>query len=455
VLVAALLMVAAICAPTSAIADQAGGYTPYTGSVTLTTNRATVDASNTRATLTATLSQPLPYPYAVSLYDDRGRDMSSCYANYTPPTVCEFTDIVDVGATRTYTAYIAQDHPGTGSGPPVVDVRGTSSVSVRNIDPSAYLDAIAVAGMAVSADEACLPLNQLRTPADQGSVSQAFTACEAMAQGASLNVALAWIAAHYGPDAVRLVYAWLYSGTHAADGGLHPLPPYDPAHPPTYSDRAYPVPSGLELVPQALVENVARDIEARPDAQKSPSLRNNPSLVRAVAQACLQQSARMMFEGDGWVTRNPCGTSTIFFPGTAAEAAANHDEDVIMGNPTLMRLNYMSRTAKRASGILPTWKDPDPACAARSAIDNTACDEYPFYSSEQGGPGADLMVIDADENSSEGGSLGSMTTTCLLKSATPSPAVGQANHDGDHYLVVPVARLGLPTAFVCGSLKGP
>ncbi len=102
---------------------------PWSGTVTASVGTTTTDANSPETTLTLTLSKPLTYPYAVSVYDDLGNrlycDATAGYSSY-PVGVSPATN-----ATRTYTAYVAQDCPTPG--PPTNDVKATSSATVSNV----------------------------------------------------------------------------------------------------------------------------------------------------------------------------------------------------------------------------------------------------------------------------------------------------------------------------------
>ena len=130
----ATLMVIALAAslsnsPGRALADESG----WTGVVSLTTDRATVDANQPNATLTATLSQTLMWPYRVTVYDDLGNrmfggDYDACN------TSCTITVSPGNDQTRTYTAYVAHMSDASYTHPPTTDVRSTSnSVAVTSL----------------------------------------------------------------------------------------------------------------------------------------------------------------------------------------------------------------------------------------------------------------------------------------------------------------------------------
>jgi hypothetical protein len=49
----------------------------------------------------------------------------------------------------------------------------------------------------------------------------------------------------------------------------------------------------------------------------------------------------------------------------------------------------------------------------------TNCDEYPYYSTMEGGPGASLKNIDADDNQKEGRLLQDFRTACKVTTTDP------------------------------------
>jgi RHS repeat-associated protein len=106
---------------------------PEANGVELTVDRSEVDANQPEATFTLTTSAPIASPYWLTVYDDTGRRVYSCWYAQTCATAGSrsFEASTPNSESRTYTAYVAQDAPTTG--PPVSDVRGTSSVSVANL----------------------------------------------------------------------------------------------------------------------------------------------------------------------------------------------------------------------------------------------------------------------------------------------------------------------------------
>lgn len=98
-------------------------------SVSLSTSTTTTNANAASATLTAHLSANLCSPYVLTIYSDTGARL--LYT--TSPAYTTFSVTVTPGnnQTHTYTAYVSQDAPSTG--PPVVDVRSQSAVTITDV----------------------------------------------------------------------------------------------------------------------------------------------------------------------------------------------------------------------------------------------------------------------------------------------------------------------------------
>ena len=148
--------------------------------------------------------------------------------------------------------------------------------------------------------------------------------------------------------------------------------------------------------------------------------------------------------------RHPCDVAPVFSPGLGAQEAAEHDLDAIVARPDWSRLTYRSRTEQAALGVSRTWYNSsspcDPAGRAAAAAQRPGvsldCDEYPFYTSTAGGPGASLRMLFASHNRSEGAHLGLFQAGC--------PTVGAATvANRQPYLVAPVPTA--PTVWHCGG----
>ncbi|WP_407341987.1 RHS repeat-associated core domain-containing protein [Pengzhenrongella phosphoraccumulans] len=110
----------------SAVADEG----PWSGTVSLSVDRAQVDVHDPFAMLTATVSPKLDGPYWLSIYDDAGALVASCQNDAygfcgSAATTLTRRVFADTNVTRTFTAYVALDAP-EGS-VPSDDLRATSN----------------------------------------------------------------------------------------------------------------------------------------------------------------------------------------------------------------------------------------------------------------------------------------------------------------------------------------
>jgi RHS repeat-associated protein len=106
----------------------------WTGSLEVSVDRPVVDAFDGSTVVTVTPSIKVVEPYVVSLYDDStGSLVSYCEPRYSHcPGTGDWRAWVSVplDQSKTFTAYVAQDHPD--AGPPISDVKASASVSVVN-----------------------------------------------------------------------------------------------------------------------------------------------------------------------------------------------------------------------------------------------------------------------------------------------------------------------------------
>jgi Deoxyribonuclease NucA/NucB len=142
------------------------------------------------------------------------------------------------------------------------------------------------------------------------------------------------------------------------------------------------------------------------------------------------------------LTKDRCKTMPIFAPGTDVYEAAEHDLDAInSGQPSV--LHAMGETEKNSGTYaLPrswTGRVQYDHCGPNYDPPNTNCDEYPFYSTMEGGPGASLRNIYYVHNQFEGTLLGGFVIVCGLN-GTPSS-------EANEYVVVP--HLELPSIAIC------
>jgi hypothetical protein len=135
-------------------------------------------------------------------------------------------------------------------------------------------------------------------------------------------------------------------------------------------------------------------------------------------------------------TRGQCLEMPIFVSGSLpnVEPATAHVRTAIFDEGKPMLLRYLA-----APDRFGRWYRSDPACLPPEA--GKDCDEYPFRSTREGGPGpppASLAKVPASANRSQGGSLGAFYRRCGLR------ATGKA------FLVVPAPPLvPIPSAGIC------
>ena len=221
-----------------------------------------------------------------------------------------------------------------------------------------------------------------------------------------------------------------------------------------------------------VVEDVATRVDTLPD--RNPGTRTSPDfeLFAKIAMAtCVKDLAVDQVIGaaeglglvpaqidrfTGIVTfpngekRHLCELIPVYVPGGGTHAsgvptvdASLHIRDVLYGehnrpdnypgtepNPGLPRLDWMVLTkAPHPDGTTdPNWRRKAPySCAgSQSPTPATACDEWPWYASEQGGPGAHLRILDASHNSASGSDYQSFTS-----------GTGCGLVDGSSFAVVP------------------
>ncbi len=116
--------------------------------------------------------------------------------------------------------------------------------------------------------------------------------------------------------------------------------------------------------------------------------------------------------------------------------AAEHDAEAIERRADWVMLNYVSAAERHNAGVPRGWYGGDPRCA-KDESDPRACDEYPYYASAQGGPGASLKLIDAEHNAQEGRLYEGFLSSCMVTS-------------GDPFLVLPMPSGNAPpTRRIC------
>lgn len=307
-----------------------------------------------------------------------------------------------------------------------------------------------MAARGVTEDEFCLYVAEAPQPRPNSSLGMFGEACE----GAStLQKALIAVAALAGGSAT-LWYIWThyFAGTTPSSPPAPP-PPAPPSDPTPTSTPTTTVPT---VTPQQeLQAQVDHLVTVWKTHKRVRSMSTDANLGTAAWQ-CLDMVSRSAPLVQQWAAsgENPCETRPIYLPGSDLPATTAHRARAIYTqNPDWAFLTYESKAVKRAY-VPRSWYSNEQDCAGASAP-STACDEFPNYSSVQGGPAkpgvrvrASLEVLPADQNSTEGNRYGGFITSCGLQSAPDDSGAS----GGDDFLVIPMSFDGAPpTGWICAA----
>jgi len=230
---------------------------------------------------------------------------------------------------------------------------------------------------------------------------------------------------------LRLAYVLgLITGASCVWGGPCPVPrPWDTE--PRQSDRAKEMTQtaaakGLQLA--ALLKGVAISASAAAEIERTceevlpASLKGNPA---------------------GWCSGLDM---PLFVTANDTYEASKHDYDAITGWNVVRKQPALLTWGRFAGNIPSQWYNSaswlNPPCKGSAA---QHCDEYPFGTTQEGGPlnHADVRLVDGKQNSLQGARL--------ILGIYPRPA-GCSVRPGTKFLVVPVPNLDVPTGWL--SLAG-
>jgi hypothetical protein len=423
----------------------------YRGAVSLTSAAPSVHSDGSvSVNLTADLTQTLVPPYELSIYDDTGTKLTCTSASTA--TLQVSAALPAEGHQRTFTAFVAQDCPAGQL--PNVDVRSSSGLTFSS---TAVTDS-SVSGVSMG------PLIALVVPlgADRirellltapgthtlgSSVSdQALTFDATINSGKSISVALqAALLAGGGAVAGALaVYLWveLHPQPPAPDPTTDPSPPGPPPAPD-------PTPRPMPLDPTYQDGLTARFL------QRNPQLTVQQARLAADYCTVIVQRAIAANEMPRQINGvSPCDALPIYLPGSDTPDVTAHISQSIFGTTThpgdlaWLQLNYVSQTDKVNSRVPRNWYVNAEECVGKTSV--LQCDEYPFFASAQGGPGANLQLLDGSENRRAGGMYGIFVRTCGLTSG--GPIAQFQSQIGSPFLVLPMAFPGAPqTLRICGA----
>lgn len=395
------------------------------------------------------------YPYWLSVYDESGRIVQACSV-----TNCMgLTPSRSPGSVKLYRAYVSQAPPL--QGPPTNDVAGISEVVVlTDLSDEEVLDSPEVAAMlaalAVTYGESqCLALGALAPTRFNGSsVPDVTLICNAY--GPKAAIALLVVAVGVSAALAFLLEASLSEAPYE-------YPEYPPAPPAPDDPPSAPRPPGApwgpptNLDPGDLIRAIVIVMGRRlvgPSTAASPT----DSDLEQVARQCmslLQAAGRSVVNA-----ANECASSRTLvvggMPGRGREAA-QHDLEVISAVPELAELEHVPESVALTSSARDWYTRSAYAGECIGQEVGQACDEYPLFSSAEGGVlgwhsyqsrivsgGASMLKpIDARDNGREGTVYAAMVR---------NPACGFAAPGSDqHFLVIPLSDVLVDTFYVCGE----
>ena len=161
-------------------------------------------------------------------------------------------------------------------------------------------------------------------------------------------------------------------------------------------------------------------------------VQQNPTLTQPIADEIAWQ-CQWLSAPLGLNARRECLGQPIFASGNDVPESTDHDIEALAYWPPWVSLNY--RHSDETPGER-DWMNAEDECQGRiSGV--TSCDEYPFWSSMQGGPFAvkqpHLKLISFSDNERQGSRYGNFVVNCQMST-------------GDAFLGIPLApELGIPT----------
>jgi hypothetical protein len=256
-----------------------------------------------------------------------------------------------------------------------------------------------------------------------------------------------------------------FNGVHVYQPGVDPTP--------TITAPAPTAPTGWEtsvgavldgrgsdlvrtMVDDFLVDQMTDEVIANPANQglfPDDTPESRKTKVKVAMRTCVERATASGIAG----AIGECTDLPVFVSGRDVGEATDHDILAQRDHPAWFKLKYrvVGDNDRWYQNYPPTRSaDPDAKCKGTfipGAQGNTACDEYPFWITEQGGDHPqpnrpDLEIIDFNQNSAQGNWLKIFKNACELEARLAAPpAFGEGN-----FLVVPTPPgSGEPTFWLC------
>ena len=339
-----------------------------------------------------------------------------------------------------------------------LEVQRSPQVTVDVTPAGETIDGVDIAKLAAmfgSSEELCVdlaampgaPHTNVTTTNDPG-----WICLVDQAAGKSIKEIIADVAARGGAAGVA---GWLiFTGTPASTSEGDP-PTYPPPPPPPPA-RPY-TPEPPQTLPDAWDAPIAQ--AAQQILALNPAAELTDAQAAEIARHCAWLAAEAALSlGDCGKEKLPIFVSGASRNGVSIAEATKHDLRALGRFPAWFKLNYEKGTTKTNR----RWYSGDPDCAGSGAGTGNDCDEFPFFSTEQGGQfGAlrtgrmpDLEPVASLDNQTQGrGALAAFYSACAMRTGAPQAdgnAVG-----GDAFLVLPLPPdLGIPAMPLCNRKSG-
>lgn len=200
-----------------------------------------------------------------------------------------------------------------------------------------------------------------------------------------------------------------------------------------------------DLRHQLLVSIVAERIE---ESNSDDATLPAPPVIRDLADECITYVGATPD-----LSSADCGSPElpIFLSGNDYPEVTAHIIKALVHRPEWLRLRYIDKGDN--TGWYSKYQQTDPNLGSQNCLGTfpiTACDEFPFWRTEQGGdidPRPHLEIIDFGQNSGSGSKYGHFKDKCKLQERRTAPA----QYGLGNFLVLPVAVPGVPTLGLCNG----
>jgi hypothetical protein len=296
-------------------------------------------------------------------------------------------------------------------------VPSSSSSSAEPREESADgFNLVTLAAMFPSATAACDAILLLPgTHLANSSVTDQYLACDAaVSTGASTAAALRAAAAAAGGTAI-LWLLWEEQTREQTDPEQ-----FEP------EEESEPLPVPPLIWPEEISADAEDLRELNPEKLSSRD-------SEVVARQCFRLTTRAA------LPTSRCTELPIFASGDLdVPQATKHDLEALLHHPAWARLNYEGSGKPGES-----WYRSYPACEENSKV--LHCDEFPFFSTIQGGgsakPRPSLKLIDGKQNTRQGSKLGRFYAACGVNVGMGKPFLNVPMPPGSH----------VPTLILCNS----